>query len=118
MMAGLIRRLWTDDSASSFVAQGFYGVELGGFDGRPDAENQSYADGDGDAHDYSPQRDGGLHGGHVRNQHGEGAEEKDAEDASRAGERHGLEEELPGDVAAARADGFADADFAGALGDA
>ena len=41
-----------------------------------------------------------------------------ADDAAGSGESHGFEEELPGDVAAARADGFAHADLAGALGDA
>ncbi len=42
----------------------------------------------------------------------------DAGQSSGGGEHHGFDEELPDDVLAAGADGFADTDLAGALGDA
>src|SRR6266851_5842283 len=101
-----------------FVAEGFDGVELGGFHGRPDAEDETDADADDDA------SGGGPHGhaapplqGHADEQD-EAVDEEEGDDAARRGEGHGFEQELPGDVAAARADGFAHANFAGALGDA
>ena len=51
-------------------------------------------------------------------QHGDPHGDHDAQQAARSGERHGLDQKLPDDVAAARAERFADADFARALGDA
>src|SRR5271170_1294440 len=100
-----------------FVAQGFDGIEARGFGGRPDAEDQADADRDREADDDGP----GGYDGFQRTDHGnqedDGAADDDADDAAGSSERHSFEEELPGDIAAARADGFAHADFAGALGD-
>ena len=43
--------------------------------------------------------------------------EGDADQSAESGERHRFGEELPDDIAPTRANGFANADFAGALGD-
>src|SRR5208282_4832758 len=51
------------------------------------------------------------------NQEYDATADNDADNSASSGKRHGFEEELPGDVAAARADGFAHADFARALRD-
>src|SRR5271154_869367 len=100
-----------------FVAQGFDWVEARGFGGRPDAEDQADADRNREADDDGP----GGHHGFQRADHGnqedDGAADDNADDAAGSGEGHGFEEELPGDVATARADGFTHTNFASALGD-
>src|ERR1700675_13420 len=100
-----------------FVAEGFDGVEAGGLGGGPDAEDQADGDGNGKADDHGPQRHHRLHRGDHGDERNETAAEENADQPAGTREGHGLEEELPGDVAAARADGFADADLLRALGD-
>src|SRR5260370_13883934 len=104
----------TPRGSGLFVAQGFDGVELGGFHGRPDAEDETDADADDDA------SGGGPHGhaapplqGHADEQD-EAVDEEEGDDAACCGEGHGFELELPGDVATAGAAGFRHPNFAGA----
>jgi hypothetical protein len=99
------------------VAQGFYGIEAGGFYGRVHAEEEADAHGDADSNQDGPEWDGGRQTRHYKmDDQADGAAEQYADDAAGAGKHNGFGEELPGDVAAARAERFAYADFARALG--
>src|SRR5215469_5512652 len=106
------------DKKELFITQGFDGVQPGGFHRRPDAENKADTDADGDA------RGSGPHLNDARPAQGETDEEDEkiyedqSDDAAGSGEGHRLQEELPGDVAVFGADGLANADLAGAFGDA
>src|SRR5205814_6625122 len=100
------------------VAEGFDGVEAGGFHGGPDAEDEADTDADDDAgrcgpygHDAGPAERGA-------NQEHESVDQYEGKDSAGSGERHRFEQELPCYVAAARADGFADTDLACAFGHA
>src|SRR6185437_12917551 len=93
------------------------GIEVGGFAGGIDAEEDADGGGDDEAGKDAPHGDGR---GEV-DQQGDGLGEHDAEDDTdgSAGESHGcgLHEELLEQVGAPGAEGFADPDLAGALGD-
>src|SRR5216684_5587518 len=108
----------TPRGSGLFVAQGFDGVELGGFHSGPDTEDETDVDADDNARGGGPHRHAATPlQGHADEQH-EAIDEQEGDDAAYAGKSHGLEQELPGDITAARADRFAHANFAGALGDA
>src|SRR5208337_4786916 len=112
-----------------FVAQGFDRVEAGGTDRRDHTADQ--ADG-GEDEDGDDQGDGVDHEANVASfgvfghrtvesepAHGKGNGvcEDDAEKSPDEGDGERLGQKLEKDVAAARAESFLDADFAGALGD-
>src|SRR5712664_617598 len=106
------------DEVGLFVAQGFDGIEAGGFDGGVHTENEANAHGDAHGEDNGPERDGRRQSGHCQiDQQAYASAEQHANDTSRAGEHHGFGEELPDNVAAARADSFSNADLARALSD-
>lgn len=104
-------------SAALFVAEGVDGVELGGFSGGVEAEE----DADGGAEDE------GDDDGRRRDEDGPAVElgdelraadaDEDADDSAEGAEDDGLDQELHEDIAAVGADGEADADLARALGD-
>src|SRR5712672_317567 len=99
------------------VAEGFYGIEAGGFYGGVHAEEEADAHGDADSNHDGPQRDGGRQAGHYKMEdQADGTAEQYADDATGAGKHNCFGEELPDDVAATRAERFAYADFARALG--
>ena len=101
-----------------FVAEGFDGVKTGGFDGGVHAEEEADAHGDGDGENDGPERDGrGERGNSEVDEQADGAAKENANDAAGTGEDDGFGEELPDDVALARANGAAHANFAGALSD-
>src|SRR5208337_580133 len=114
---------------SLFVAQGFDRVEAGGADGWDHTADQS--DG-GEDEDGDDQGDGVDHEADVagfgvfghgavkrKSAYGEGNDvrEDDAEDSADEGNGESLGQKLKENVAAARAQRFLHADFAGALGD-
>src|SRR3974390_874843 len=100
------------------VAEGFDGVEFGGFDGRPYAKDKTHTDADGNAGGGGPERnDAGPPQGEA-DQEDEEIDEDQGNEAARPGEGHGLEKELPGDIAVLGTDGFANSDFTSAFGDA
>src|SRR5215469_10617154 len=108
---------WRTARRNLFIAQGFDGVEFGGFHRRPDAENEADTDADGDARGSGPKRHDALPGkGHADQDH-EAVDEKQGDQAAGARQGHSFEQELPGDVATFRAHGLAHTDFPGALGD-
>src|SRR5690242_13856342 len=101
-----------------FIAQGDDRVEAGGAGGGPDAEEQSDTDRYGNTQDGSPQGHGRgeARKDEARGERNQPAEEH-AEHAAEHGEHHRFGQKLQHDVAAARADGFADADLARTFGD-
>src|SRR5208337_5037613 len=96
----------------SLIAQGHNGVETGGFDGGPQAEEEANTDRDNKARDHRPE---GNCGRQSRNEGSDKETHRIAEQnpqySTQAGKAHGLEQELPGDIAAASANGFAHADL-------
>ena len=78
---------------------------------RPMPTETAEADNDG------PRRNDGLQRTHQGDQQNDPAPHQDADDAAGAGESHGFEKKLPGNVLAARPDRLAHADLARALGD-
>lgn len=100
------------------MAQADDGIQIRGAVGRVVAEEKADADRHADAERDPEGRYDSGDGGEER-PHGEGDEgaEQDADDASYAGERDGFEQELNADVGLACANGLAETDFAGALGD-
>src|ERR1039458_1265151 len=101
-----------------FMPQSHDGVEAGSLDGGPYPEEQPNTDGSGEPHDHGPDGNGGGEGREQgANQETEEVPGGDARHATRAGQGHGLQQELPGNVAAPRADGLAHADLACAFGD-
>src|SRR5262245_56527145 len=107
------------DKVRLFVPKTLDWVEVGGLLRGPDAEDESDKDRDGHpAHD-GPERDRGGELGQEEQDHVADHEGEDhAQDTAEGSQRHGLEQELADDVAFAGADGLADADLAGAFGDA
>ncbi len=97
------------------VAEGFDGVEVGGFPGGVDAEDQ--ADGAGaDEGEQHPEHADAGRDEEVNGQGKSGAEE-DADDAADRAEHDGFKGELQQDGLFGCADRFSDADLASALGD-
>src|ERR1700737_1639032 len=101
-----------------FVAQGFDGVEFGGFHGRPNSKEEANTHADDQTGDGSPHGDAAMPFQGQANQQYQGVDEDERDDAACAGQGHGFQQKLPGYVLALGADGFADANLAGALGDA
>src|SRR5262245_25120595 len=102
-----------------FVSKALDGVEVGGLLGGPDAEGESDEDRDGHSAHHGPEWDrGGELGQEEHNHVTDDDGENHAQDSAEGSQRHGFEQELADDVAFAGADGFTDADLAGALGDA
>lgn len=99
--------------AGLFVTQRLDGVELRGLYRGPHAEEQADRQRDADAGNEGPQRHRGLHGRGIAHDRDDTLHEKNSGHATCTGQGHRFGEELPGDVAAARTDGFADANFAG-----
>src|SRR5260370_16936593 len=126
---GLDKRFDMSSPVSSFVvvpggdhdlliAQGLDGIEAGGFDGGVHPKEEAHAHGTAHGEHHGPERNGRRQSGHRKvDQQADAAAEQHPDDASRAGEYNSFGEELPDDVAAARADGFAHANLASALRD-
>src|SRR5712691_5438241 len=102
----------------SLVAQRFDGIKTRGLDRGPHSENESDGDADGEAGHGRPYRDNGIPIERPADDENEAIHDDQRDDAAHTRQRHGLEQELPDDVAAPRSDGLANSDFAGALGDA
>src|SRR5216684_2089186 len=112
-----------------FVAEGFDRVEAGGADGGDHAADQSDGDEDDDGDDQSDGVDHeanvaglGVFGhsaveGKSADGKGNDVSQNDAEEPADEGNGKRLCQKLEEDVAAARAERFLHADFAGALGD-
>src|SRR5882724_1440718 len=101
-----------------FVAEGFYRVELGGFHGGPDAEDEADADADADADDGGPEGHAAGPFQAETHQQNETIYKNERNYSTQACQGHRFEQKLPDDVLAFCADGFADADFTGTFGDA
>src|SRR5215470_54861 len=101
-----------------FVAESFDGIEFGGFDGGPHTEDEANGDADDDSCYCGPDGDDAAPAQRGADKEHHSVHHNKCQDAAGARQGHGFEQELPGDVAATRADGFANADFASALGDA
>src|SRR5271156_3149426 len=98
--------------------QRFDGVELSGAHGRKNSKEKSHGGGNGNRQDHGRKR--GLHGerkGGANNDH-QGIGENDADQTAGGGKHGGFGEELHQDVLFSRAKGTAEADLAGAFGDA
>src|SRR4051812_20742070 len=98
-------------AASLLIAQCVNRIQARSFHSRIDTEEQAYAAGDGNGDHHRPERNVGgkfeqfqQEAEHKGNNH--------TDDATSAGESHGLNNELVADIAAARANGFAHPDLA------
>src|SRR5256884_3755681 len=100
------------------MPQRLHRVHLRGAQGGVDAEDDANDPRNGEGDHGRPEGDDGFHAGKVAHEPGNGHAEQHADHAARAGEHHGLNEELRDDVAAFGAERAADADLAGALGHA
>ena len=99
------------------IGEGLGGILFDGFEGGNDCAEEGADDSDGSG-DRPPEVDGLLHergGDGVEHEPLGAVGHKDAEDSADKGEEDGLAEEDVEDVAGAGADGFEDADLAGAL---
>src|SRR6202453_2539592 len=103
--------------ADLLVTQRLDRIQASGLGDGQAPKNEADADGNGEADDDGPTRDHGFQRAYNRDQHDDGAAENNSDQAARAGQRHGLEKKLPGDIFATGADGFAYTDFASAFGD-
>ena len=95
------------------------GSRLGNFPRRVDAEQQTNGTGNGEGDDDPHERECGVEKGYgeVKDQR-EQASGDNAEQSADHAQRNGLDGELQKDVAPGGADGFADAYFTRAFGDA
>ena len=102
-----------------FVAEGVDRVEEGGFCCGDEAEDDAGGGGDAEAEGDGPPGDDDID--HLRveaRERTESVAEGDAQAAADDAEGHGFGKELEQDITTAGADGFSEADFASALGDA
>src|SRR5215212_3122329 len=91
------------------VAQSLDGVEAGGLPRGPEAEDDADGRGDAYADEYRPERDVGREGRVTVRQEARDLADDESRQAAEGGEHDGLDEELPEDVGARRADGLSDA---------
>src|SRR5688500_7402992 len=101
-----------------FVPEGVDGVEFGGFAGGVEAEEDADGDGGGEGDDDRAAGDGGGPFEEAGHEFGDDHTEGDAKQAAKNAEGDRFGEKLQQDIVAARADREADADLAGAFGDA
>src|SRR5688572_23849677 len=99
------------------VAEGFDGIEVGGFNGGVGAEDDADEGADEEAKNGPVDGDFGGHFEEIGSDIAGGDAYDDADDAADFAEDDGFEDELCHDVALFGADGAADANLAGALGD-
>src|SRR4029077_9137749 len=100
------------------VAQGFDGVEFGGFHGRPNSKEEANTHADDQAGHGSAHRDAPMPLQGQANQQHQAVDKNKRDDSAGARQSHGFQQKLPSYVLALGADGFADTDLAGALSDA
>lgn len=100
------------------MAEGVDGVESGGFEGGHEAEEQADASADGDGVEHGVLGENGGQAGLAGEDPGAEHAGDDAEDGTEEGKHNGLDEELAEDIAVLGAEGEAEADLAGAFGDA
>src|SRR5205814_217552 len=100
-----------------FVANGFHRIEPRGFHGRVRAKDQAHGDGNQKGQEDGADGNDGGPSRHPGDQLGHRKARDDAQEAAGKGNQHGFDDKLTHDVRAPRADGAANADFAGTLED-
>src|SRR5450759_1774444 len=100
-----------------FVAQAFYGIELGGADGGKGAEQDADQRGDDDGDDGGESGNGDAIGGEEADGEGDGESDDDAEDSADQGDEDSFGEELEANLAVGGAHRFSDSDLANACAD-
>src|SRR5215831_14134566 len=107
---------WSGRSWSvSFVSQGLDGGQGGGAVGGVDPEEQAYGHGHAEGEQDGERDDHGLDADDPEAAAADAG--GDADGAAERGQQHGLDQKLAEDVGALGADGLADADLTGSLGD-
>src|ERR1700684_988186 len=98
--------LGNNQSRTLFVTQSFDGIELRRLHRRPDAKDQADAHADDDAGRGGPDRYAAWPFQSKTHQNYQAVHQYKRNYAAGSSKRHGLEQELPGDVTAFGADGF------------